>query len=83
MGDEMPPEIQKDQRLPKEGMVLMELSMVKGLEFDSVIVLDADAGRFPDNTLSRHRLYTMMSRATKNLAVLAEGEMTPLLERYC
>lgn len=81
MGDEMPHEVQKDQRLPKEGLVLMELSMVKGLEFDSVIVLDADAARFPDDTLSRHRLYTMMSRATKNLAVLAEGELTPLLRK--
>ena len=60
-------------------MVLVPLRLAKGLEFDHVIVPDASAQTFPDNPLSRRRLYTTISRATRGITLLAQGEVTPLL----
>lgn len=79
LGKEAPEVITGDKKLPKEGAILIELAHAAGLEFDSVIIPDADASRYPDDKLSRHRLYTAMSRATSRISVLSEGNMTPLL----
>ena len=67
--------------LPQSGVVLLDVALAKGLEFDEVIVPDASAAIYPQNDLSRHRLYTAMSRATKRLTVLARKELTPLLAK--
>ncbi len=80
LGKEAPEVITGDKKLPKEGAILIELAHAAGLEFDSVIIPDADASRYPDDKLSRHRLYTAMSRATSRISVLSEGNMTPLLK---
>lgn len=44
-----------------------------------MIVADAQAQEYPDDDLARRRLYTAVSRATKEVTVLAQGELTPLL----
>ncbi|MDU1387340.1 MAG: ATP-binding domain-containing protein [Eggerthella sp.] len=49
------------------------------MEFDHVIVPDASERAFPDDPLSRRRLYTTVSRATRGITLLAQGEVTPLL----
>lgn len=67
--------------LPQSGVVLLDVALAKGLEFDEVIVPDASAAIYPQTELSRHRLYTAMSRATKRLTVLARKELTPLLAK--
>ncbi len=67
--------------LPQDGVVLLDVALAKGLEFDEVIVPDASAAIYPQTELSRHRLYTAMSRATKRLTVLARKELTPLLAK--
>ena len=68
--------------LPASGVVLITLKLAKGLEFDQVIIPDASARVFPaDDPLARRRLYTTLSRATRELVVLAQGELTPLLAR--
>jgi len=46
------------EKLPAAGVVLMDLSLAKGLEFDHVIVPDAQAETYPDTPLARRRLYT-------------------------
>lgn len=74
--------IRRNDPLPQSGLIVLELVMAKGLEFDQVILPDADAGHYPDDLLSRHRLYTAASRATGRLDILAEGELTPLLKDY-
>lgn len=71
--------VHRDEALPTGGIALMTLDLAKGLEFDSVIIPDADDKMYPDEILSRHRLYTAISRATQKLTILAEGKMTPLL----
>ena len=75
------PVIRSGGSLPDKGVFLITLAHAKGLEFDGVILPDCDTGNYPDTTLARHRLYTALSRATGRLTVLAQGSMTPLLEK--
>ena len=79
LGDEAPKVIRRNQALPAKGTFLITLDLVKGLEFDGVILPDADTKMYPDDLLSRHRLYTAVSRATRRLSILADGELTGLL----
>lgn len=69
------------RNLPESGVVLVDVALAKGLEFDEVVIPDATASIYRDTQVCRHRLYTAMSRATKRLTVLACGEMTGLLNR--
>ena len=69
----------KNSDLPAEGVVLLSLRVAKGLEFDHVIVPDAQAEVYPDAPLARRRLYTALSRAMHRVTVLAQGPLTPLL----
>ena len=46
-----------------------------------MILPDADPQMYPEDTLSRHRLYTAVSRAIRRLSILAEGNLTGLLEK--
>ena len=82
LGDDAPPLADDTVSLPAQGIVLITLKLAKGLEFDRVIVPDASERVFPaDDPLSRRRLYTTLSRATRSLVVLAHGELTPLLHK--
>ena len=80
LGDDAPALVSETGALPPRGAVLLTLALAKGLEFDHVIIPNASAGLFPeDDRIARNRLYTTMSRATRELDVLALGELTPLL----
>ena len=80
MGDAAPRLMDGKGRLPQQGQVLLDLKLAKGLEFDRVIVADAQAEVYGCDELSRHRLYTAISRATQHLTVVSQGPMTPLLD---
>jgi DNA helicase-2/ATP-dependent DNA helicase PcrA len=80
LGDEAPQVIHRNQALPHSGVFLITLDLVKGLEFDGVILPDADQATYPDDLMARHRLYTAVSRATRRLSILADGELTSLLK---
>ena len=69
-----------DEPLPEAGVVVLSLKLAKGLEFDKVVVTDADGKFFPESPLSRRRLYTSISRATQQVTVLACGELSPCLK---
>ena len=73
------PALRAGDSLPEKGVFLLTLAHAKGLEFDGVIIPDAGADTYPDTPLSRHRLYTALSRATRRLTVLSQGVMSPLL----
>lgn len=79
LGEDAPELVDDTDNLPESGLVLITLKLAKGLEFDRVIIPDASARVFPDNPLSRRRLYTTISRATRFLTILSQGELTPLL----
>ena len=81
LGEDAPPVIRRNQALPSGGVFLITPELVKGLEFDGVILPDADPQMYPEDTLSRHRLYTAVSRAIRRLSILAEGNLTGLLEK--
>ena len=75
LGDAAPKIITGHDALPKSGAFLIELPLAKGLEFDHVILADADAETYPDDETGNHCLYTAMSRATQNLAILSKGKL--------
>lgn len=71
----------KDTSLPKEGVVLLDLALAKGLEFDEVVIADAQEQVYPADELSRRRLYTAISRAMHRVSIFSQGAMTPLLSQ--
>ena len=80
LGEDAPALVSETGALPPKGAVLLTLPLAKGLEFDHVIIPNASAGLFPKgDRVARNRLYTTISRATRELDVLALGELTPLL----
>ena len=78
LGDEVR-SIHKGDALGTSGVVLLDLTLAKGLEFDHVIIPDAQAEVYPDTPLSRRRLYTAISRAMHKVTILSQGELTELL----
>jgi len=79
LGDETPHIVRSYEALPKSGVVIMELKLAKGLEFDTVILPDVTVGEYPDRPLFRHRLYTAISRATEKIIILSDGKLSPLV----
>lgn len=71
-----------DGNLPSRGVILLDLPLAKGLEFDHVIIPDAQEDVYPDTPLSHRRLYTALSRAMHEVTVLAQGPLTPLLKPH-
>lgn len=81
LGNDAPQLVDATGALPRSGCVLLTLPLAKGLEFDHVIIPNASAGLFPaDDRIAKNRLYTSISRATRELDVFALGELTPLLK---
>ena len=74
--------LRKSDTLPANGVVLMDLKLAKGLEFDHVIVADAQQEVYPDTPLARRRLYTAVSRAMHRATIFSQGKMTELLDPY-
>ena len=79
LGEATPALIGDMAELPTSGVVLADVKLAKGLEFDHVIIPDAQASIYGDDVLSRHRLYTAISRATQRVDILAMGDLSPLL----
>lgn len=82
LGKDAPSVIGSKESIPKSGSLLITLAYAKGLEFDHVILPDADAEHYPEGELSRHRLYTAISRATQSITIFAQGKLTPLLNGW-
>ena len=71
--------VSEGSTLPEKGVLLIGLQLAKGLEFDHVIIPDANAETYPDTSSAKRQLYTGISRATKTVDLLAKGTFTPLL----
>jgi DNA helicase-2/ATP-dependent DNA helicase PcrA len=61
------------------GVDITDVTQVKGLEFDYVILLDATANAYPDTTEARHLLHIAMTRAAHQLWLLSAGAPSPLI----
>ena len=71
--------VPENGELPTSGVVLLDVKLAKGLEFDHVIVPDVQEGAFPNEPLRRHRLYTAISRATQRVTLIANGPIAEVL----
>ena len=80
MGDLARP-MGKNDILPLSGVVLIDLDLAKGLEFDHVVIPDAQESVYPQTPLARRRLYTAVSRAMHEVTIVSQGPLTPLLAR--
>ena len=54
----------------KSGVLVLPVSHAKGLEFDTVIILDMNKDRYPDNEYSTRLLYVAITRALHRLIVI-------------
>ena len=71
--------LHRTDSLPKEGVVLIDLALAKGLEFDHVVVADATDAAYPDTPLGRRRLYTAISRAMHRVTLVSQGPLAAVL----
>ena len=62
------------------GVLILPASMVKGMEFDCVVLCDASAANFPDDEFHDRVLYVLLTRPLHRLTVLSRGPVTELLE---
>ena len=71
----------RDGEFPfKAGIEVTEVTQVKGLEFDYVIVLDVDSTNYPDTPASRRMLHVAATRAIHQLWMMSVGTPSPLVE---
>jgi DNA helicase-2/ATP-dependent DNA helicase PcrA len=69
----------ENQRLASGDLVVPSY-LAKGLEFDAVIVWNANADVYSAET-DRQLLYTIASRAMHRLTILSDKKLTPLLDK--
>lgn len=69
----------ENQRLAN-GTIVVPSYLAKGLEFDAVIMWQANAANYNDDS-ERQLVYTICSRAMHRLDIFATGDFTPLFER--
>ncbi len=71
----------RDGEFPfKAGIEVTEVTQVKGLEFDYVIVLDVDSINYPDTPAARRALHVAATRAVHQLWMMSVGTPSPLVE---
>lgn len=68
-----------DMREYHGGVMVMPASLIKGLEFDCVLVLNANAEDYPDDPFIARLLYVICTRPLHRLALLHTGQPTPLV----
>jgi len=63
----------------RPGIEITDVTQVKGLEFDYVILLDVTSANYPDTLESRHMLYIGATRAAHQLWLVCPGTPSILL----
>jgi DNA helicase-2/ATP-dependent DNA helicase PcrA len=77
--EETPARLVFDGRFLARGPVqVTTVDEVKGLEFDFVVVPDANARDYPDDAASRRLLYVAVTRARHQVLLACAGSPTPL-----
>ncbi len=64
----------------KPGIDVVDVAQVRGLEFDYVIVADADANRYTTEAESRHLLHIAVTRAIHQLWLISGPAPSPLID---
>ncbi len=63
----------------RSGLVMLPSYLAKGLEFDVVIVANADSRNYRENELDTKLLYVIMTRPLHKLYIYYSGKLSPLL----
>lgn len=63
------------------GVDVTDVRQTKGLEFDEVILVDANAASYPDTSQARHALYVGATRAAHQLWCVASDKPSLLVEQ--
>ena len=63
----------------KPGIDVTNVSQVKGLEFDYVILPDVNVGTYPDSPVARRALHIAITRAVHQLWVISVGKKSDIL----
>ncbi len=64
----------------RSGLVMLPSYLAKGLEFDVVIIANADNRNYQENELDTKLLYVIMTRPLHKLYIHYSGERSPLLK---
>ncbi|MBN2362058.1 MAG: ATP-binding domain-containing protein [Deltaproteobacteria bacterium] len=65
----------------RPGIDVADVASAKGLEFDYVLLVDADAVTYPDTIECRHLLHVAITRTVHQLWLTCAGTPSPLLPR--
>lgn len=63
----------------KTGLLILPIENAKGLEFDTVLILDINKNTYPDDDLSLRLLYVAITRALHRLIIIENRNKSPLL----
>ena len=61
-----------------QGVFILPVYMSKGLEFDAVLICDADSQNYHDED-DKNLLYVACTRALHKLSLFCENEVSPLI----
>ncbi len=61
------------------GVEVVEVSEIKGLEFDYVVLIEVSAAHYPDNSHARRLLHVGATRAAHQLWLTCVGTASPIL----
>jgi len=64
------------------GIDVTDVTQVKGLEFDYVVMLDVNASSYPKAVETRHMFHIAATRAAHQLWLVSTGAPSPLLPEY-
>jgi DNA helicase-2/ATP-dependent DNA helicase PcrA len=71
--------VRRDEFNFQPGVDVTDISQVKGLEFDYVIMVDVNAASYPDQHWARHMLHIGVTRAAHQLWLVSTGEPSRLI----
>ena len=71
--------VRRDEFNFQPGVDLTDISQVKGLEFDYVVMVDVNATSYPNVNWARHMLHIGVTRAAHQLWLVSTGEPSPLI----
>lgn len=61
------------------GITVTSISLIKGMEFDAVLLLGVDEKHYPSNEINAKLLYVGCTRALHHLFLFYTGKLSPLL----
>ncbi len=71
--------VRRDEFNFQPGVDVTDVTAVKGLEFDYVIMVDVNASSYPDQHWARHLLHIGVTRAAHQLWMVSTGEPSSLV----